>query len=52
MEGGEPEGREEGNLEALWFLPPAPRICEAEGRKAKGRDEITNARALAEAARS
>ena len=32
MEGEEPEGREEGNLEALWFLSPAPRICEAEGR--------------------
>src|SRR5947207_1398488 len=26
MEGGEPEGREEGNWESCWFLPPAPRI--------------------------
>jgi hypothetical protein len=31
MEGGEPEGREEGNLEALWCLPPAPRIRRVRG---------------------
>jgi hypothetical protein len=27
MEGAEPEGREEGNWESCWCLPPAPRIC-------------------------